>query len=68
MKDGAERRSGYDEHRLEQRRQLARETTPQQRVQWLEDTLFMLWRNGLLPSKMPDQSDAADPPDPSFER
>jgi hypothetical protein len=49
----AKKPSGYDEHRLEQRRWIARETTPQQRVQWLEDTLFMLWRNGFLPSKGP---------------
>ena len=45
---------GYDGHRRDQRRRIARETTPQQRLEWLEDTLFFLWENGLLPSKLPD--------------
>jgi hypothetical protein len=44
--------SGYDGHRREQRRFIAENTTPQQRLEWLEETLFFLWENGLLPSKL----------------
>lgn len=40
---------GYEGHRRDQMRRAARETTASERVQWLEDTLSFLWRNGLLP-------------------
>jgi hypothetical protein len=42
---------GYDGHRRDQRQRIARETTAEQRLQWLEDTLFFLWENGLLPDQ-----------------
>jgi hypothetical protein len=49
--------SGYDGHRRDQRRRVARETTPQERLEWLEEMLFFLWENGLIPSKLsPPQS------------
>jgi hypothetical protein len=53
--------SGYDGHRAEQIRRVARETTPEQRVHWLEDTLLLLWENGLLPSKLPDSQEPKHP-------
>lgn len=43
---------GYDGHRRDQVRRIARETTASERVQWLEDTLSFLWRNGLLPAQI----------------
>ncbi|MEZ0327512.1 MAG: hypothetical protein ACAH95_16560 [Fimbriimonas sp.] len=47
-----ERSAAYDHHRREQRVILARNTTPEERVQWLEETLFFLWHNGLLPNRI----------------
>lgn len=44
--------AGYEEHRREQIQRIARATTPTERAQWLEDLLFLLWRNGLIPSKL----------------
>ena len=46
-------REGYARHRHEQRLHLMRETTPQQRFEWLEETLLFLWESGLIPSKLP---------------
>lgn len=45
-------------HRRQQRRLLAKETTAEQRLEWLEETLFFLWENGLRPSKLPDPTTA----------
>lgn len=42
-------REGYARHRREQRLHLMRETTPQQRLEWL----LFLWESGLMPSKLP---------------
>lgn len=44
--------SGYDGHRIDQIRRLARESTPTQRLQWLSETLRILYRNGLIPNKL----------------
>ena len=42
---------GYDGHRRAQRKWIAQNTTPEQRMEWLEEMLFMLWENGDLSSK-----------------
>jgi hypothetical protein len=47
-----ERNAAFENHRRDQRRWIAEDSTPEQRLQWLEDMLQLLYRNGLLPNKM----------------
>ncbi|MEZ0326800.1 MAG: hypothetical protein ACAH95_12935 [Fimbriimonas sp.] len=54
-------RSGYEQHETEQLRYIAQNTTDEERMQWLEDTLFFLWRNGLLKSLLPAPDEAEKP-------
>lgn len=48
---------GWDEHRRRQIREIA-ETTPAQRLAWLEETIDLVLRAGAIPLK--DRQDRAD--------
>jgi len=38
---------GYEEHRRAQTQRMARETTPTQRIAWLEDALRLVYSSGI---------------------
>jgi hypothetical protein len=48
MADEEKREDGWDQHRREQLRAIARETTPAQRLAWLEEALWIAQRSGAL--------------------
>jgi hypothetical protein len=43
---------GYEGHRKAQILWIAENTTPGQRLAWVEEMLRLLYRNGLIPNKM----------------
>lgn len=51
---------GYEGPGIDQARRIARDTTPAQRIDWLEDMLQMLWRSGLLPNKFAEPDPMRD--------
>lgn len=48
MDDGERLKDGFDEHRREQLRGIARGTTPAQRLAWLEEVLRIAHQSGAL--------------------
>lgn len=41
----------FEEHRLAQMKRMAKETTPEQRWQWLDEALRFVWSQGIDPNE-----------------
>jgi hypothetical protein len=48
VKENMEKTKFLDAYKINQLRHIAKNTTPEQRYNWLEDTRYFLFTNGLL--------------------
>jgi len=51
--DARDWHGGWDAHRQAQRARMADETTPAQRLAWLEEMIVLAHRSGALPRRRP---------------
>lgn len=55
MTDKERADAAFAAHKREQEAYMLRHSTPTTRHQWLEQTLQLLWRNGLLKDKLKER-------------